>query len=91
MKKIIKIIVPILFIGLVVINIFIFVSSMSLSQQINSFEKDTQKIRQQNIALEKELYRANSLDYAASVAAKLEFTKKAEPYFLENLKYALNK
>lgn len=70
-------------------NIVIFVKSMSLSQQINLFEMETKKLKQENIELEKEAYRINSLQYVSSIAAELGFKKKAEPYFLENLDFAL--
>jgi hypothetical protein len=37
------------------------------------------------------LYKINSLQYTSSKAAELEFSKKADPYFLENLRFALKK
>lgn len=77
------------FLGLVVANIFVFVSQMRLGEDINYYEKEVRRLHQENIELEKKAYAANSLQYAASKAAEMEFVKKTEPYFLENLRYAL--
>lgn len=89
MKKFLKYFTYLGFAVLISANIVIFVKSMSLSQQINVFEKGTKRLKQENIELEKEAYRINSLQYVSSVAAELGFKKKAEPYFLENLGFAL--
>ncbi len=89
MKKILKYFIYLSFAILIGANIAIFVKSMYLSQQINLFEKETKRLKQENIELEKEAYRINSLQYASSLAAELGFKKKAEPYFLENLGFAL--
>lgn len=91
MKKTVKLTIWIAFFLLISVNVFIFLSGMKLSKQINYFEKETKRLHQENIDLEKKAYEADSLQYAASVAAQLDFTKKAEPYFLENLRYALKR
>lgn len=89
MKKISKVFTMSLFLLLIGTNVFIFLSGMKVSEQINFYEIETKKLKQENIDLEKKAYEANSLQHAASVAAQLDFTKKAEPYFLENLRVAL--
>lgn len=79
------------FVVLLVANIYIFLSGMNLSEKINTYEKETRRLHQENIDLEAKAYEANSLQYASSRAAELDFTKKAEPYFLDNLRVALKK
>ena len=91
MKKTTFGIIWLFFILLLGANIYIFLSGMDLSQKINTYEKETKRLHQENIDLEAKAYEANSLQYAASRAADLDFTKKAEPYFLENLHFALKK
>lgn len=91
MKKTGKILITILFLVMVVANLLIFVSGMNLSQQISYFEQETKRLRRENISLQKKAYEADSLQFAASVAAQLNFAQKAEPYFLENLGFALRK
>ena len=91
MKKIGKILLTVLFLVLVTANLLIFVSGMNLSQQISHFEQETKRLRRENISLQKKAYEADSLQFAASVAAQLNFAQKAEPYFLENLGFALRK
>ena len=79
------------FVFLLAANIYIFLSGMNLSEKINTYEKETRRLHQENIDLEAKAYEANSLQYAASRAAELDFTKKAEPYFLDTLRVALKK
>ncbi len=76
---------------LILANMFIFVSGIMLSNQISRFERETKKIHEQNIALNTHTSRLDSLEYAASVAATLDFVKRSTPVVLENLKYALNR
>jgi len=90
-KIIYKNIVWVLLIGLVITNIYLFVSGISLADKINFFENETRKIHQQNIALENETSYFDSISYAASMAAVLDFVKPSSPIYLENLKYALNR
>jgi len=91
MKQLIKygiwIIMPVLLFA----NMFIFVSGIVLGNQISHFEKETKKIHQQNVELDRQTSHLDSLDYAASIAASLDFVKRSPPIVLENLKYALNR
>jgi uncharacterized protein YxeA len=87
MKKIIWSVLTLL----VIINIGLFVKSINLSGEINTFEKETRRLHEQNIQLEKETSYYDSYQFAASQAASFGFVKKSTPLFLENLKYALKR
>lgn len=91
MKKLIQVGVWLIMIFLVVANIFIFVSGIILSDKIAHFERETKILHQENIELDKKISYVDSLEYAASMAASLDFVKKSSPVVLENLKYAFNK
>lgn len=80
-----------MFAGLVAANIYIFMSGVALSDEINHYEDEITRLHQENIDLAKKTYDAESLTYAAEVAGKLEFTQKSTPIYLENMKYALNR
>ncbi len=80
-----------LFFLLLVANTGIFVSGMYLGDDINRFEGEIKKLNRENAILEKEVYQFGSLQYAASLSAKLNFTKQSQPVYFENLKYALNR
>jgi len=81
----------VIFFILLSINIFIFVHSITLGSEINFYEKEIKKVHQENIELSNKTYEIDSLQYAASMAANLEFTQTAKPFYLEGQKYALNK
>lgn len=76
---------------LILVNMSIFVSGIVLANQISRFEQETKKIHQENIVLSTKTSHLDSLEYAASVAASLDFVKRFTPIVLENLKYALNR
>ena len=76
---------------LLFVNMSILVHSISLSHEINIYENEIKKIHQENIELSNKAYEIDSLQYAASMAARLEFTQSATPFYLEGQKYALNK
>lgn len=78
-----------MFVGLAVANIGIFISSMQLSERISYYDRETKRLKMENLDLEQKIYEVNSLQKAASAAAALDFTKKAEPNYLENLGSAL--
>jgi hypothetical protein len=82
-----------IFITLVILllcNIFVFLQSIKLGDQINKYEKEINRLHQENLILENNVYEVDSLQYASSMAAMLNFTQKAEPTFLDELKYARN-
>ncbi len=91
MKKFGVQLIILVFLALVVVNIGIFVHSIVLGADMNAYELNTQKLHQENLDLENQMYEVDSLSYAASQAAKLNFTQPANPIYLENLKYALNR
>lgn len=90
-KTVIKYLIWTTFIALIFINIIIFVSGIKLSDEISYFEKEISVYHQQNVELEKQKSTLGSLQYAASIAAVLDFSKKSQPVFLESLQYAMNK
>lgn len=76
---------------LAVINIIFFVHSIALGSEINTFEKEIKSIHQENLTLENKIYQVDSLQYAASVAAQLDFTRQSIPIYIHNDVYALNR
>lgn len=76
---------------LILVNMFVFVSGIVLGDQIGRFEKESKKVHEQNVALKQKTSHLDSLEYAASTAASLDFVKRSSPIVLENLKYALNR
>jgi len=86
-----KYIIYIVLFAIIVSNIYIFVSGINLSNEISKYEKDTMILHKENIELEKISTGDVSFQKAASLAAELDFTKKAVPIYLNNLAVALNK
>lgn len=87
--SVVKPLIILVFLGLAIANIGIFISSMQLSDKITFYDVETKRLKQVNLDLEQKIYEVNSLQKAASAAAKLEFNKKAEPNYLQNLGIAL--
>ena len=86
-----KVSIWVLFFALMAGNIYVFVSGVTLSNEISTFEKQIEDLRTENRKLEKEVLMTESIDFAASLAGELAFTEKAEPVFFENeAKYAYN-
>ncbi|MBI4008897.1 hypothetical protein HY357_01575 [Candidatus Roizmanbacteria bacterium] len=80
--------IAIIFFLLLSANVFVFIHSIKLSDEINHFEKEIKVLHQENLSLENKMYEIDSLQYASSIATQLNFTDKAQPIYLENLKYA---
>lgn len=72
-----------------VAHISLFVSGITLGNEINKYENMTKNFKQENMDLETKLYSVESLSYAASEAAKLDYTKKASSLYLESLGIAM--
>lgn len=87
--SVVKPLIILMFVGLAIANIGIFISSIQLSDKITFYDKESKRLKQENLDLEQKIYEVNSLQKAASAAAELDFTKKAEPNYLENLGVAL--
>lgn len=90
MKIDLKIVVIIVFFLLIGLNIFLFTKGLILTEAVNHLEKETKRLKLENNQLERELYFESSLSQLKKKAKAMGFTKKAEPFFLENLKYAFN-
>lgn len=90
-KLILKNIIFGLFVFLVITNIVLFVSGIKLGDEINYFEKEIKVYHQQNVELDKQKSTISSLQYAASIAATLDFTQKSQPLYLDSLQYAMNR
>ena len=73
---------------LVFTNLFIFISGIVLSDEINNFELKTDNLRKVNLTLEKKAANLGSLKFAQEQAKKLNFTSLSAPQFLNKLGYA---
>jgi cell division protein FtsL len=73
---------------LVVINLFVFISGIILSDEIGNFEQKTDNLRKVNLNLEKEVASLGSLKFATEQAKKLGFTNLSAPQSLDQLRYA---
>ena len=91
MKKIAKQGIWIVFIALLLANVYVFVSGVALSDEISKFDIETTKLHAENLELEKKLYSVESLNYAASIAAQMNFTNAAPPVYLDQQTFALNR
>lgn len=86
--KLVRPLIWILFVLLVIANGYVFVESMRLGNEVTAYEREIKKLYLENLDLENKVSSLDSLQFAASVAAKLDFTKKSQPEFLDNLNYA---
>lgn len=91
MKKNYHVLFYVLFLVMGVAHLYLFVSGITLGDRISKYENLTKVLRQDNIDLEKKLYNVESLTYAASQAAKLKFTQKTTPLYLESQGIALQR
>jgi hypothetical protein len=80
----------ILFFGLMVANIYVFGRGVQLSNEIHEFESEIALIEKENLELETEIYARDSLQYAASISAELDFVKRAQPLYVGEPGYAQN-
>ena len=88
MKNLSKYFIWLIFLVFISINIYVFLHSLKLSDQVNQFENEINNLHQENLSLESKIFAVDSLQYAASIAAQFDFSQKAQPVYLENLKYA---
>ena len=88
MKLIYKNLIFAIFLFFLMANVLVFLNSLKLADQINHYEKGFKSLHQENLSLQNQVYEVDSLQYAASLAAELNFSQKAQPEYLENLKYA---
>ncbi len=73
---------------LIITNLFMFISGIVLSDEINNYELKTDRLRKINLSLEKEVANLGSLKFASEQAKKLGFTNLSSPQFLDQLGYA---
>lgn len=91
MKKFFTFAFPILLLILLIVNVFIFMSGIQLSDDIGKFDRETALLKKENTELEKQVYEISSLQYAASASARLDFSQETKPIYLNNFGYALNR
>ncbi len=75
---------------LIVTNLFVFISGIVLSDEINNFELKTDNLHKINLSLEKEVASLGSLKFATEQAKKFGFTTFSSPQTLNQLGYAYN-
>ena len=83
-------IVIILSLVLVIINIGFFVRGITLSDEINYYEKELKILKSQNTDYEQNIYTLESLSRTASMAAEMKFGKFSDPIFSDSPQYAYN-
>lgn len=75
---------------LVGLNIALFMHGITLSDEINYYEKELKALQSQNVDYEQEIYKLESYTLTASHAAELKFGKFNEPIYSEIPAYALH-
>lgn len=91
MKFIVRHIIWVLFFGLMIANAYVFISGIKLSDELSKFDIEISRLNQENLELEKKLFSYESLNHAASTAAKLNFSNAAPPVYLDEQRFALNR
>lgn len=91
MTYILKHIVGIAFFALLFGNIYVFINGVQLSDKIHFYESEVKNLRQENINLEKHVYKFDSISYAASIAAELDYEDSKDMLYVTNPGYALNR
>jgi len=74
--------------GLVVANLFVFISGIVLSDEINNFEQKTEDLHKINLTLEKEAAKLSSINFAQAQAKEFGFNNSTAPQYIDQLKYA---
>lgn len=75
-------------IGLIFINLFVMISGIVISDEINILEQKTDKLHKINLSLEKEVANLSSLKFAAEQAKEFDFSNSSAPQYIDQLKYA---
>lgn len=76
------------FFGLMIGNMYVFIQGIRLSDEIQRFEQDIVQLKKENIEIETTIYKVDSLQYAASLSAQMDYVKKADPLYLGKPGYA---
>lgn len=74
--------------ALVLGNAYIFVEGIELGNEVSRYEKEIKKLYAANMALENKVYALDSLQFAASVASRLEYAEGGEPIYLSGPNFA---
>lgn len=75
-------------VGLIISNLFVMISGIVISNEINNFEQKTDKLHKINLTLEKEVANLSSLKFAQEQAKEFDFTNSSAPRYIDQLKYA---
>ena len=73
---------------LIIANLFVVISGIVISDEIDNFEKKTDNLLKINLTLEKEVANLGSLKFAQEQAKEFGFTNSAKPQYIDQLKYA---
>lgn len=73
---------------LIIANLFVVISGIVISDEIDSLEKNTDRLIKLNLTLEKEVARLGSLKFAQEQAKEFGFTNSTAPQYIDQLKYA---
>jgi len=74
--------------GLIIANLFIVISGIVISDEIDNFEKKTDNLLKINLTLEKKVANLGSLKFAQEQAKEFGFTNSTAPQYIDQLKYA---
>ena len=74
--------------GLIISNLFVMISGIVISDEINNYEQKTDKLHKINLSLEKEVAHLSSLKFAQEQAKEFNFTNSTAPQYIDQLKYA---
>jgi len=74
--------------GLIISNLFVMISGIVISDEINNYEQKTDKLHKINLSLEKEVANLSSLKFAQEQAKEFNFTNSTAPQYIDQLKYA---
>ncbi len=88
MKHILKIGIFLFIFGIISANAYIFVTGIQLSNELSMYESETKKLYTANMDLENKVYALDSLKFASSIAAQLNFSEAKEPLYLNGPNYA---
>lgn len=91
MKSLVRNSIGVAFFALLAANIYIFLNGIHLADQVTYYEHEVTKLRQENVNLEKHVYKFESITYAASIAAELDYVEAKDPMYLTEPGYALNR
>lgn len=91
MKITLNTVITFALLALVIVNIGVFIKGVTLSDEINYYEKELRQLKQQNVEYEYKIYALESISQTASLAAQLDYGSFNDPVYIENAQYAYNK